>query len=146
MCEPLGLASTSLEGSAAKDVVSNVDDCAKFTAELRRPTLLSRETVREMTSVQFPALEGVVPGLGRFDPCPWGLGPEIRGTKHPHWTALNGSSATWGHFGGTGTFLWVDPVADVACVMLSNREFTEWGMEFWPPFNDAVLAEASRRG
>lgn len=145
VCEPLGLSSTTLEGSAAKDIVSNIDDCAKFAAELRRPTLLSRETVREMTSVQFPALEGVVPGLGRFDPCPWGLGPEIRGTKQPHWTAPNGSSATWGHFGGTGTFLWVDPVADVACVMLSNREFTEWGMEFWPTFNDAVLAEASRR-
>ena len=62
------------------------------------------------------------------------------------WTAPHGSSATWGHFGGTGTFLWVDPVADVACVMLSNREFTEWGMQFWPDFNDAVLTEAGRRG
>ena len=142
VCEPLGLASTRLEGSAAKDVVSNVDDCARFMAELRRPSLLSRETVREMTNVQFPELEGVVPGLGRFDPCPWGLGPEIRGTKSPHWTAPHGSAATWGHFGGTGTFLWVDPVADVACVMLSNREFTEWGMDHWPAFNDAVLAEA----
>ena len=146
VCEPLGLMSTTLQGSAAKDVVSNVDDCVRFTAELRRPTLLSRETVRQMTTVQFPELEGVVPGLGRFDPCPWGLGPEIRGTKTPHWTAPHGSSATWGHFGGTGTFLWVDPVADVACVMLSNREFTEWGMQFWPDFNDAVLTEAGRRG
>ncbi len=146
VCEPLGLGNTTLEGSAAKDVVSNIHDCARFAAELRRPTLLARETVREMTTVQFPTLEGVVPGLGRFDPCPWGLGPEIRGTKAPHWTAPSGSAATWGHFGGTGTFLWVDPVADVACVMLSNREFTEWGMEFWPSFNDAVLAEAGRRG
>jgi CubicO group peptidase (beta-lactamase class C family) len=142
VCDPLGLASTHLEGSAAKDVVSNVDDCARFMAELRRPRLLSRDTVRDMTNVQFPELEGVVPGLGRFDPCPWGLGPEIRGTKAPHWTAPHGSAATWGHFGGTGTFLWVDPVADVACVMLSNREFTDWGMEYWPAFNDAVLAEA----
>lgn len=142
VCVPLGLTSTFLEGSAAKDVVSNVDDCAKFAAELRRPTLLARDTVREMTSVQFPHLEGVVPGLGRFDPCPWGLGPEIRGMKQPHWTAPHGSAATWGHFGGTGTFLWIDPVADVACVMLSNREFTEWGLDYWPTFNDAVLHEA----
>lgn len=145
VCEPLGLSSTSLDGSAAKDVVSNIDDCSRFTAELRRPTLLARETVRDMTTVHFPELEGVVPGLGRFDPCPWGLGPEIRGTKTPHWTAPSGSAGTWGHFGGTGTFLWVDPVADVACVMLSNREFTEWGLEHWPSFNDAVLREASRR-
>lgn len=146
VCQPLGLSSTSLQGSAAKDVVSNVHDCAMFAGELRRPTLLSRDTVREMTTVQFPDLEGVVPGLGRFDPCPWGLGVEIRGTKSPHWTAPSGSAATWGHFGGTGTFLWVDPVADVACVMLSNREFTEWGLDHWPDFNEAVLFEASRRG
>ena len=145
VCTPLGLSSTSLEGSPAKDVVSNVSDCAKFTAELRRPTLLAKDTVRSMTTVHFPQLEGVVPGLGRFDPCPWGLGPEIRGTKAPHWTAPHGSAATWGHFGGTGTFLWVDPVADVACVMLSNREFTEWGLEYWPAFNDAVLAEAGQQ-
>jgi hypothetical protein len=37
-------------------------------------------------------------------------------------------------------------VADVACVMLANREFTDWGLEYWPAFNDAVLDEASRRG
>lgn len=145
VCEPLGLASTTLEGSAAKDVVSNIEDCARFTAELRRPTLLARDTVRNMTTVHFPELEGVVPGLGRFDPCPWGLGPEIRGVKSPHWTAPSGSAATWGHFGGSGTFLWVDPVADVACVMLSSREFTEWGLDYWPVFNEAVLNEACRR-
>lgn len=145
VCQPLGLAATTLEGSAAKDVVSNIEDCARFAAELRRPTLLSRETVREVTTVQFPELEGVVPGIGRFDPCPWGLGPEIRGTKSPHWTAPSGSAGTWGHFGGTGTFLWVDPVADVACVMLANRDFTDWGLEYWPSFNDAVLAELRNR-
>ena len=145
VCRPLGLRSTVLDGSPAKDVVSNVDDCALFAAELRRPTLLSSATMREMLRVHFPELEGVVPGIGRFDPCPWGLGPEIKGTKSPHWTAPRGSTSTWGHFGGTGTFLWVDPVADVACVMLAERTFTEWGMEYWPSFNDAVLAEASRR-
>ena len=55
VCTPLGLSSTSLEGSAAKDVVSNVSDCAKFAAELRRPTVLAKETVRSMATVHFPA-------------------------------------------------------------------------------------------
>ena len=36
--------------------------------------------------------------------------------------------------------MWVDPVADVACVMIAEREFDEWGMENWPAFNDAVLS------
>jgi hypothetical protein len=30
-------------------------------------------------------------------------------------------------------------------VMLANRDFTEWGMEYWPTFNEAVLHEASQR-
>jgi CubicO group peptidase (beta-lactamase class C family) len=91
-------------------------------------------------SPTFPDLAGVVPGIGSFDPCPWGLGVEIRGHKTPHWTGTRNSSSTFGHFGGIGTFMWVDPVADVACVMITEREFDEWGMEHWPTFNDAVLS------
>ena len=41
--------------------------------------------------------------------------------------------------GGTGTFIWYDPVIDTACVLLADREFDEWGMEHWPQFNSAVL-------
>jgi hypothetical protein len=36
--------------------------------------------------------------------------------------------------------MWVDPVADAACIMIAEREFDEWGMEYWPAFNDAVLS------
>jgi hypothetical protein len=28
--------------------------------------------------------------------------------------------------------------------MFAEREFTEWGMQYWPVFNDAVLAALSR--
>jgi CubicO group peptidase (beta-lactamase class C family) len=94
--------------------------------------------------VQYNELEGVVPGLGRYSPCPWGLGPEIKGAKHPHWTATRNSSSTFGHFGGTGTFVWVDPVANVACFALTNREFDEWALSAWPSFGDAVLNELGR--
>ena len=91
-------------------------------------------------SPAFPDLAGVVPGLVSFDPCPWVLGVEIRGHKTPHWTGTRNSSSTFGHFGGIGTFMWVDPVADVACIMTAEHEFDEWGMEYWPAFNDAVLS------
>ena len=87
----------------------------------------------------FEELSGVVPGIGSFDPCPWGLGFEIRGQKTPHWTGSHNSASTFGHFGGIGTFLWVDPVANVACAMLAEREFDEWGMAYWPAFNDHIL-------
>ena len=141
---PLGMHNTALEGSCAKDVYSTLDDLVLFAAELRAPTLIARETYIEAISPVFPSLTGIVPGIGSFDPCPWGLGIEIRGHKNPHWTGTRNSASTFGHFGGIGTFLWVDPVADAACVMIAEREFDEWGMQYWPVFNDAVLAALSR--
>lgn len=137
---PLGMRDSELAGSPAKDVNSTVADLAMFAAELRSPTLVARDTHSRAISIAFPDLDGIVPGIGRFTPCPWGLGPEIKAHKHPHWTGERNSASTYGHFGGTGTFLWVDPLANVACVMLAHREFDEWGMQCWPQFSDAVLA------
>jgi CubicO group peptidase (beta-lactamase class C family) len=51
------------------------------------------------------------------------------------------SARTFGHFGGTGTFLWVDPEAGVVCAALTTRNFGDWAKEAWPRFADAVLAE-----
>ncbi|HSY00101.1 MAG TPA: serine hydrolase, partial [Streptomyces sp.] len=48
---------------------------------------------------------------------------------------------TFGHFGQSGTFLWIDPVAGLACVALTDRAFGPWAIEAWTPFTDAVLAE-----
>lgn len=136
---PLGMHHTALEGSCAKDVHSTAEDLVLFIEELRSPTLIAHETYMEAIMPVFPELAGVVPGLGSFDPCPWGLGFEIRGQKTPHWTGTRNSSSTFGHFGGIGTFMWIDPVADAACVMIAEREFDEWGMQYWPAFNDEVL-------
>jgi CubicO group peptidase (beta-lactamase class C family) len=97
--------------------------------------------------VAFPGLPGVLPGVGRFDPLDWGLGPELRGDKRPHWTGTTNSAATFGHIGGAGTFLWVDPAIDLALVCLTDRDFGAWALEAWPAFSDAVIvaAAASRR-
>jgi CubicO group peptidase (beta-lactamase class C family) len=78
-----------------------------------------------------------------MDPCDWGLGFELKSTKAPHWTATRSSPQTFGHFGGSGTFLWVDPVAGVAAVGLTDRGFDTWALEVWPAFGDAVLADAA---
>ena len=58
----------------------------------------------------------------------------------------NELAETFGHFGGAGTFMWVDPAVGVACLALTDRAFDEWAAEAlraWPEFSDAVLAEAS---
>ena len=137
--EPLGMTSTKLQGSPASQVHSNLVDLSVFASELLQPTLLAPETFADFTTCQFPTLAGILPGIGRFDPLPWGLGVELKGHKQPHWSGTLTSPTTCGHFGGTGTFLWVDPTRDLAVVALADRDFDEWAMAVWPPFNDAIL-------
>lgn len=137
---PLGMTGSELRGSPAWGVHSNVDDLLLFARELLAPTLVTRATLDEATSVQFPGLAGVIPGLGRFADNPWGLSFEIKGSKSPHWTAPEGSPRTFGHFGGSGTFLWVDPDAAIACVALTNREFGDWAPPLWSTLSSHVLA------
>jgi len=137
---PLGMTSSRLTGSAGAGAVSSVNDLARFAAELQRPTLLAPQTLALATSVAFPALSGVLPGYGTQRPNDWGLGFELRDGKSPHWTAASNSSATFGHFGQSGTFLWVDPEAQAACVALTDRDFGAWAIDAWPPFSEGVLA------
>jgi CubicO group peptidase (beta-lactamase class C family) len=138
--EPLGLRA-ELRGTAAAGIHGTLDDALAVARELQSPTLVAPETLAEATSVQFPGLGGVLPDVGRFAPNEWGLGVELRDGKQPHWTGTRNSERTFGHFGGSGTFLWVDPEAGVACACLSDREFGPWALEAWPPLSDAVLAE-----
>jgi CubicO group peptidase (beta-lactamase class C family) len=142
--KPLTMASTAFAGSPASGARSSVADLARFAAELQRPTLVDEATVAEARRVVFPGLPGVLPGFGRQDPNDWGLGFEIRDDKSPHWTGSASSPETFGHFGQSGTFLWVDPPADAACVVLTDRGFGPWAAQTWPPFTDAVLAELRR--
>ncbi|MCD9900639.1 beta-lactamase family protein [Streptomyces sp. MT29] len=141
--EPLGMTSTTLDGSPARDGVSTVDDLVRFAAEVQAPRLLDPRTVLEAQSVVHPGLKGVLPGYGHQSPNDWGLGFEIRDSKSPHWTGASSSPATFGHFGQSGTFLWIDPVAQVACVALTDRAFGPWAAEAWTPFTDAVLSEVA---
>ncbi len=138
--EPLGMDNTELRGSPAHDVFSSVRDLVGFAQELTEPTLISRSTLEVATSVQYPDLGGVLPGIGRFDPNPWGLGFEIKGGKSPHWSGSLTSPQTFGHFGGSGSFLWLDPKAGLAAVALTDREFGDWAMQSWPRFGDAVVS------
>jgi len=148
LVQPLRMERTSLHGSPAHRVRSTLADMICFVSEMLRPVLLARPTVDEVTRPQFPTLAGIVPGVGRFEPCPWGLGVELRGDKSPHWTGRANSSATFGHFGGAGTMMWVDPIAEVGVVALTDRPFDEWSdvaLARWPEFSDTVLAESGSR-
>lgn len=138
---PLGMSSTRLVGSAAAGAVSTCADVARFAAELLAPQLLAPAILAEATLVAYPGLDGVLPGYGLQRPNDWGLGFELKDHKSPHWTGSRNSPRTFGHFGQSGTFLWVDPAAGLACIALTNRDFGPWAREAWPAFTDRVLAE-----
>jgi CubicO group peptidase (beta-lactamase class C family) len=148
--EPLGMSGTTLvdtpAGVPAAGLVGPLTDLVALAREWARPTLISPSTWRGATSVQFAGLAGVLPGFGPFDPCDWGLGVEVRGHKRPHWTGLSNSPTTYGHFGQSGSFLWVDPVAGALCCGLADRPFGVWAARAWPALAEAVLAEAGPGG
>ena len=135
-------AGLSFAGSAGSGVGSAADGLRSVAHELLEPRRLAPETLDEATGVQFPGLDGVLPGFGRQNPNDWGLGFELRDGKMPHWTGSRNSPRTFGHFGRSGTFLWVDPVAQLALGVLTDRPFGDWAKEAWPRLADAVLHEA----
>jgi CubicO group peptidase (beta-lactamase class C family) len=144
VCEPLGMVDTTLDGgadAAGFGVTSTVADLAAFAGDLLRPTTVSQQLHDQAVDVQFPGLSGVLPGFGSQRPNDWGLGFEIRDGKSPHWTGSGNSGRTYGHFGQSGTFLWVDPAADLALVVLTNRDFGDWAYSRWPTVSDEVLRE-----
>ncbi len=145
VCAPLGMAATVVPRSPAHSGRSSLGDLLRFAAELLEPgRALAPATLAEATTAQLPDLAGVLPGFGRQSPNPWGLGFELHGTKSPHWMPPDAAPTTFGHFGQSGSFLWVDPDAGVACAGLSSEAFGDWARSAWPALGSAVLAEAAR--
>lgn len=136
---PLSMTSSRLLSSPAFGAASTVDDLAQFLRRL--PDLLAPETIITMTTPYLPELVGVLPGYGRQSPNTWGLGPEIRDHKTPHWTGTRNGPGTWGHFGATGTYMWTDPSVGVSMIVLTDRDFGDWAIPRWTEASDAVLDE-----
>jgi CubicO group peptidase (beta-lactamase class C family) len=145
--ETLGMASSRLDGGAAAagfGVTSTVADLAAFAGDLLVPATVSPQLHAEATSVQFPGLNGVLPGYGPQRPNDWGLGFEIRDGKSPHWTGAANSPRTYGHFGQSGTLIWADPAIERVLVVLTDRDFGDWVTGRWPELADAVVSEYAR--
>jgi CubicO group peptidase (beta-lactamase class C family) len=146
VCEPLAMANTRLDGGAEEagfGATSTVADLAAFAGELLRPSTVSAQLHTEAITVQFPGLDGVLPGYGVQRPNDWGLGFEIRDSKSPHWTGARNSARTFGHFGQSGGFIWADPEIDLALVVLTDRDFGDWALDIWPAISDAVTSDYS---
>ena len=140
--DPLGMTATDPAGSPAFGIHSTVEDLTRFAAELLAPRLVDPSTLAGWVQVRFPRLSGIVPGVGRFDPCDWGLGFERNFGRPGHWAGAALAPQSFGHFGGSGSFLWVDPTRGLAAVCLTGREFGPWALDVWPPLCDGIVAAA----
>jgi CubicO group peptidase (beta-lactamase class C family) len=138
--EPLGMGA-ELRGRAGSGLVGTLEDLLLLAHELLAPTVVAAETLAEAATVQFAGLAGVIPEMGRFDPNDWGLGFELKDAKPGHWSGTKTSPRTFGHWGGSGAFLWVDPDAALALGVLTDLDFGEWAKIAWPALSDAVYAE-----
>ncbi len=136
---PLGLTDMVADGSPAQGMHGSVAHLLVFAREVMNPTLLDPSTVNQATSPVYRDLKGVLPGFGPADPNPWGLGFEIRGMKSPHWTAPSHPATTFGHFGGSGSFLWIDPTRRLIGASLSDQPFGDWAVQAWPLANQALI-------
>ena len=148
--DPLDMSSTGLvdrrgiDGDPAAGAASTLDDLVRLARCLldRGAPVVGPGLFAEATTVQFPGLAGLVPGVGRFDPCDWGLGFELHDGKHPHWMGDRRSPSAFGHFGASGCFLWVDPDAGLAAAAVTDRSFDDgkWAMATWPGWSDRLPA------
>jgi CubicO group peptidase (beta-lactamase class C family) len=146
--DPLGMTATELvhrrgiDGDPAAGAASTLDDLTRLARCLldQGAPVVGPDLFAEATSVQFPGLAGLVPGVGRFDPCDWGLGFELHDGKRPHWMGDRRSPAAFGHFGASGCFLWVDPDAALAAAAVTDRDFDndKWAMATWPGWSDGL--------
>lgn len=137
---PFGMSSAILEGRPAAGVSSSTEDLMRLAVAWLRPDGIARETRNRMITPYLADLNGVVPGFGRFTPCEWGLGPEIRGQKQ-HWMG-DWPAQSFGHFGQSGALLLLNAQENIGLVATSTEPFGPWAVELWPQWTSAMRSLA----
>jgi CubicO group peptidase (beta-lactamase class C family) len=112
-------------GSPWGGVVSTAGDLAKFAEMLlaggvfRGRRLMSAALVEAATRNQLAAMPDV-PEVERR--CrPWGLGWRLQWPDHPDTFGDLVGSRTYGHWGATGTLMWIDPDRETYALVLTNE-------------------------
>jgi CubicO group peptidase (beta-lactamase class C family) len=101
---------------------------------------LSPELRSEAVSSHTGELNGgfIAPLL--WSPCPWGLGPEVRGRKSPHWAPAEAGPDSFGHSGASGALAWAAPAHSVAWAILGTRTADNgWLLRRAPAIGAAIL-------
>lgn len=137
---PLGMSSASLVDRPSSGVEGSIKDMATLATAWLRPDVIARATRDRLIKPYLPALDGIVPGFGRFAPCPWGMGPELRGDK-VHWMG-DWPSSSFGHFGQSGALMLLNADEGIGVVAASDQPFGPWAVSLWPTWTSAARALA----
>jgi CubicO group peptidase (beta-lactamase class C family) len=137
---PLGMASSALGARPAAGVSGSTEDMEKLAIAWLRPDALAASTRDRMIRPYLPELAGIVPGFGRFTPCPWGMGPEIRGDKS-HWMG-DWLPTSFGHFGMSGSLMLMNVDEGIGVVATTTEDFGPWAVALWPAWTSAVRSLA----
>ena len=133
---PFGMSSTTLDGAPSHGVNGSTNDLAKLAVAWLRPDAIAKETRNLLITPYAPQLDGIVPGFGRFSPCPWGLGPEVQGEKH-HWMG-DWPAQSFGHFGQSGALILLNADEQIGLVATSTESFGAWATKLWPTWTSAM--------
>ncbi len=105
---------------------------------------LQPATRAEATRNQVGELSCNLFGIIPWAHCQWGLGPELRDSKDPHWAPPESSPLSFGHAGQSGCLAWADPQAEVAWAMVGTRTADSgWLLRRGPAVGAAILHGAA---
>ncbi len=136
----LGMSSARLDGRPSSGVVGSTEDLLRLGVAWLRADGISLETRNRFVKPFLPDLDGIVPGFGRFTPCPWGLGPEVRGDKR-HWMG-EWLASSFGHFGQSGAMMLMNVDENIGLVATSTEGFGPWAVELWPEWTSTARTVA----
>lgn len=92
------------------------------------------------TADQTGGLSGGFIAPLRWSPCPWGLGPEVRGAKRPHWVPESAGPESFGHSGASGALAWAAPSSGIAwCILGARSADSGWLLRRSGAISEAIL-------
>ncbi len=108
----------------------------------KRSSLIRPETALEATRNQTDDLPGGFAPPLIWQTAWWGLGPDLRDQKSPHWTPANASPRTYGHSGASGAMVYHDPSRGVSWSILGSRTADNGWLLLGGPIIGSALLEA----
>jgi len=105
-------------------LIANVEDLGIFCRHLLqihagRTGIISSSTLRSMTTNQLSTLPKIRSGSSAT--IPWGYGWQLNWPNHPRGFGSVLSPNAYGHWGATGTLVWIDPETLIYGIVLTNE-------------------------